>query len=157
MTMTLGAKRELFARCLVKLIAKGHELGYEWRLGELQRGPQQAEWNATHCRVYVNGKRCERSLYLHRGHGSAKATRITGHEFKPIGSRDTLHGEALAIDGYIRRPGGRILWATEHYRELGEYWESLHPLCYWGGRTDKSGDRLKHDGGHFAITNRGRQ
>ena len=35
------------------------------------------------------------------------------------------------------------------YAELGHYWENLHPFCRWGGRFN--------DGGHFSITDRGRQ
>ena len=74
-----------------------------------------------------------------------------------VGSRNSLHCKGLAIDLYIRRPGGRILWATESYREMGIFWEDLHPLTYWGGRTDKPGDRLRNDGGHFSITHGGVQ
>lgn len=157
--MRLGAKRELFARCLAKLIVEANRQGYEIRLDELKRGQQQADWNATHCRVYdPTGKRCEGIPSAHRGHGAAKATRITWHEFKPIGSRNTLHGLGLAIDGYLRKRGSnQILWATKHYRKLGLFWEALHPLCYWGGSTDKPGDRLKHDGGHFSIVHGGMQ
>jgi len=39
----------------------------------------------------------------------------------------------------------------------GEFWESLHELTYWGGRTDKPNDRLRNDGGHFSITHGGVQ
>ena len=76
---------------------------------------------------------------------------------KGVGIRNSLHCKGLAIDLYIRRPGGNILWATERYRALGEYWETLHPLCFWGGRTAKANDRLRHDGGHFSITHGGVQ
>lgn len=155
---TLGQKRELFARCQAELTLETNRLGYEIRWDELKRGDAQAEWNASHCRVYVDGKRCEALPSAHRGIGASRATRITGHKFKPIGSRNTLHKLALAIDGYLRRPpSNRILWATKHYRTLGLYWESLHPLCYWGGSTDKPGDRLKHDGGHFSVIHGGVQ
>ncbi len=74
-----------------------------------------------------------------------------------VGSANSLHCKGLAIDLYIRRQGGRILWGTEAYRDLGVFWESLDPLCYWGGRTDKPGDRLRHDGGHFSVTHAGVQ
>ncbi len=66
-----------------------------------------------------------------------------------VGSRNSLHCKGLAIDLYIRRQGGKILWATEHYRELGEYWESIDELCSWGGRFG--------DGGHFSIRHGGMQ
>lgn len=35
--MTLGEKQQLFTRCLVKLLTKAHELGYEIRMGEVWR------------------------------------------------------------------------------------------------------------------------
>jgi len=79
------------------------------------------------------------------------------NELAGVGIKNSLHCKGLAIDLYIRRPGGRILWSTEAYRELGVFWEDLHPLTYWGGRTDKPGDRLRHDGGHFSITHGGVQ
>ena len=127
---TVGQKRELFARCLVLLGLEVERLGFYVRWDELKRGDAQARWNATHCRVIVDGVRCEKRRGAHRTRlnpgGSVSA--LT-HFFKPIGSRNTLHKLGLAIDGYLRRPGGRILWATEHYRELGIYWESLHRLC----------------------------
>ena len=142
--MRLGAKQELFARCHAKLLLKAFELGYEVRQRELGRGAAQCKYNATHC-------------------GSCAATKAehygsrADHDFHPIGIADSLHGDYLAIDLYLRKPGGKMLWASEHYQALGEYWESLHEFCYWGGRTDKIGDRLRHDAGHFSITDRGRQ
>lgn len=40
-------------------------------------------------------------------------------------------------------------WAksTEAHRPLGEFWETLHPLCCWGGRWG--------DGNHYSITHGG--
>ncbi len=141
---TLGKKRELFARCQVLLTNEAHRLGYEIRLDELKRGVQQAEYNATHCGSCAATR---------REHNKERAD----HAFHPIGIVDTLHGDGLAIDGYVRKPPGRVLWNVEHYRPLGLYWEDLHPLTYWGGRSSKVGDRLRHDAGHFSITHRGRQ
>lgn len=140
--MRLGAKRELFARCHAKLLNFAFENGYEVRQSELQRGEAQAKYNSLHCR------KCK----SHKNHHSG-----ADHSFKPIGILNSLHRDGLAIDLYIRKPPGPILWATPQYRLLGEYWETLHELCYWGGRTDKPGDRLRHDGGHFAITHGNRQ
>ena len=36
---------------------------------------------------------------------------------------------------------------TKSYEKLGEYWESLHELCSWGGRFN--------DGNHFSIQHNG--
>ena len=41
--MTLGQHQEAFARDLVKLLTTAFELGYEARLGELQRTPEQQD------------------------------------------------------------------------------------------------------------------
>lgn len=41
--MTLGQHQQLFARDLVKLLTKAFELGYEVRMGEVQRTPEQQE------------------------------------------------------------------------------------------------------------------
>lgn len=131
--MTLGEKQELFARLLPRLLSKAHLLGYEVRLQELRRGTVQAEWNANHCAI------CGGNVSMH----------TAAHEFRAVGIANSLHCDGLAIDLYIRRPGGRLLWATEHYRELGEFWEAAHELCAWGGRFG--------DGGHFSIMHGGRK
>lgn len=139
--MNLGTKQELFARLLPRLIDEAHRLGYAVRLKELQRGKQQAEWNSRHCCV------CED---IRKGHKAAD------HPFKPIGIEDSLHCDGLAIDLVLFLQGAPI-WDTEVYRKLGEFWEKLHELCYWGGATAKIGDRLRHDGGHFSVVDGGRQ
>jgi hypothetical protein len=142
MALTLGQKQELFSWLHPRLVDKAHELGFEVRLKELERGDEQAEFNANHCRL------CGANVSMHGPQ----------HTFRPIGTANSLHCDGLAQDLYLRQPpSNRILWATEHYRPLGEFWEGLHALTYWGGRTDKPGDRLKHDGGHFSITHGGRQ
>ena len=41
MTMKLGQHQEAFTRDVAKLLLKGFELGYEGRLGEAQRMPEQ--------------------------------------------------------------------------------------------------------------------
>lgn len=146
--LSLGRKQELFARCHRLLLQKAEELGYLVRQRELGRGPQQAKWNATHC------ARCKGRK---PGHGRETNAGVIDHKFRPIGIETSLHCIFLAVDMYIRKPGGRILWASSAYKELGEFWESLHPLTYWGGRTTKLGDRLSNDGGHFAVTHGGRQ
>jgi len=136
----LGAKQELLARLLPLLLAKAHAVGYEVRLREVQRGPKQAEWNATHC---VNCRR-HRNAYVHRSG--------RGHKFRPFGIRYSVHLDSLAVDFYLRdRASGKMQWASAVYAPLGEYWKSLHPLCRWGG------DFPSRDGGHFSIEHNGRK
>jgi len=131
MALSLGAKQELFAELLPHLIAKAVELGYHVRLRELYRDPIQAKYNAEHCCI------CE----------VERACHAATHSFKPIGLRDSLHCEGLAID-LVLFAEGVPLERSDDYAALGSWWESLHELCRWGGRFG--------DGGHFSITHRGR-
>jgi len=133
MSLTVGHKQEIFAGLLPQLITRAYEMGFRVRLKELYRAPEQAEYNATHC------GRCKKEEVTH-AHAD--------HDFKPIGIRNSLHCIGLALDLVLFR-GGKPLWATEHYRDLGSYWEDLHALTCWGGRFG--------DGGHFSITHGGRK
>lgn len=54
------------------------------------------------------------------------------------------HKQRLAIDFNLFK-GGVFLQATEDHKPLGEFWESLHPLCKWGGRLTPA------DGNHYSI------
>ena len=129
--MRLGQKQELFSRLHPRLLGKAHELGFEVRLKELQRGEIQAEWNANHCAI------CGANVSMH----------APVHEFKAVGIAKSLHCLGLAQDLVLFRDG-RPLWASDRYRALGEFWESLDPLCAWGGRFN--------DGGRFSIRHGGR-
>jgi hypothetical protein len=64
------------------------------------------------------------------------------------GIKNSLHCKGLAID-LILFKHGTPLWSNEDYRELGEFWESLHPLCCWGGHF------RRRDAFHFSITHGG--
>lgn len=61
----------------------------------------------------------------------------------------SLHSHRLAIDFNLFKDGV-YLRETEAYLPLGEYWESLDPLCAWGGRF-----RPLADGNHFSVTDGG--
>ena len=56
----------------------------------------------------------------------------------------SLHEIGLAqdLDLYLK---GIYQESTEQHRALGEYWESLHPQCRWGGRFKKP------DGNHYSL------
>lgn len=55
---------------------------------------------------------------------------------------DSQHYRRLAIDLNLFKDGV-FLKNTEDHRLLGDYWESLNPLCRWGGRYG--------DGNHYEI------
>lgn len=63
-----------------------------------------------------------------------------------IGIRSSLHTSRLAIDLMLFR-NGVWLSATPDHLPIGEKWETMHPLCRWGGRFG--------DGNHYSLTHGG--
>ncbi len=73
------------------------------------------------------------------------------------GSANSLHPLKLAADVLLfhkEQVSGVavLLTSSEDYRELAEYWKSLHPLCRAGADF-----RDRPDGNHFSITYQGRR
>lgn len=66
------------------------------------------------------------------------------------GIRNSVHTLRLAIDLNLFKDGV-YLQQTEDYRELGQVWKGLHPLCRWGGDFNS-----RKDGNHFSIEHDGR-
>lgn len=66
---------------------------------------------------------------------------------KSYSSAGSVHKSRLAVD-FNLFVGGVYQTSTEAHRKLGEYWESLHPLCRWGGRFE--------DGNHYSFEHEGR-
>jgi len=58
------------------------------------------------------------------------------------------HKQRLAVDFNLFKDG-QFLTGTEDHKPLGEYWESLDPLCKWGGRFSSP------DGNHYSISHNG--
>lgn len=56
------------------------------------------------------------------------------------------HKRRLAIDLNLFKDG-KYLTETKDHEPLGLFWESLHPLCRWGGRFN--------DGNHYSIEHEG--
>lgn len=67
-------------------------------------------------------------------------------EDRGYGNTRSCHKLRLAIDLNLWGEG-KYLTKTEEYKEIGEFWESIHPLCRWGGRFN--------DGNHFSIEYQG--
>ena len=64
------------------------------------------------------------------------------------GIKNSNHRKKLAWDINLFKDG-KYLTSTEDHRELGEYWEKLHPLCRWGGRF------RRRDGNHYSLIHAG--
>lgn len=62
-----------------------------------------------------------------------------------IGIGNSLHTERLAIDLNLF-VGGVYIDSSEGHKRLGEFWESLHPRCRWGGRFKRP------DGNHYSYS-----
>lgn len=121
--MTLGDKQRLFAQLIAEFITWCFANGYEVTFGEAQRSKAQAEANAA------SGAGIANSLHLIR-------LAIDLNLFL-----DSKPG----IDDDIYQP------KSEAYLPLGVKWESMHPLCRWGGRFSRP------DGNHFSLEHEGRR
>lgn len=86
----------------------------------------------------VSGGELERTV------AQAKANAASGS-----GIANSLHLLRLAIDLNLFIDGIYQM-TTEAYKPIGEKWESMHPLCRWGGRFVK-----RPDGNHFSIEHAG--
>jgi hypothetical protein len=64
------------------------------------------------------------------------------------GTKNSLHCDRLAVDLNLFKDG-RFLGSTEDHRKLGEWWETLHPDCRWGGHFN--------DGNHYSLTPDGKR
>jgi hypothetical protein len=64
------------------------------------------------------------------------------------GIRNSLHTQRLAVDLNLFI-NGNYTTSEADYKPLGEKWETMHPLCRWGGRFS--------DGNHFSMEYGGRK
>lgn len=140
--MQLGELQELHLRLFcTQLIPKAYSLGFTCRWGEAKRSDEQAEINA----IGYDGRIMLANMIQIRFPTLAEKIRNNG---KAGGIRNSLHELKLALDLDLFRDGN-YLADTEAHRPLGEYWETLHPLCRWGGRWG--------DGNHYSVEYQGRK
>lgn len=69
-------------------------------------------------------------------------------EKKSYSSKTSNHKVRLAVDFNLFKDG-EYLASTDDHQELGEFWESLHPFCRWGGRFN--------DGNHYSFEHFGQK
>lgn len=67
-------------------------------------------------------------------------------ETKGYGHAKSAHKNKLALDVNLFLDGV-FLQDSESHAVFGAYWESLHPLCRWGGRFN--------DGNHYSLEHNG--
>lgn len=92
--------------------------------------------------LYANGYECS------FGETYRSAETAAANAAKGIGIANSLHTKRLAIDLNLFINGVYQTTTTAH-EPLGAYWESLHPLCRWGGRFTSP------DGNHYSIEHEG--
>jgi len=69
-------------------------------------------------------------------------------EKKSYSHANSNHKQRLAIDLNLFKDGVYLTTDKDH-EPLGLYWETLHPLCRWGGRFANG------DGNHYSIEHNG--
>lgn len=62
------------------------------------------------------------------------------------GYKNSAHKLKIAIDLNLFLDG-EFMSETDDHKQLGIWWESLHPLCRWGGRFN--------DGNHYSLEHNG--
>ena len=99
---------------------------------------------------------CKLMFFIHerdheiRGGDWFRDPRMHGHIGEDIGygHKNSCHKLKLAADLNIFKDGELFKTDKEH-EPFGIYWESLHPLCRWGGRFPKG------DGNHYSLEHNG--
>ena len=130
--MKLGRRQEEFARLVPRLIDKAYELGYRGRGGSWLRDARLH--GHKHVMDVMSWLEQEFPEVAHEANKAG---------YRAYGSRSSEHKDKCAIDLNLRKPGFGMVVTTEEHRKLGEYWESLHPMCRWGGRYN--------DGNHYEF------
>lgn len=139
--MSLNEKQWLFTKLTGQLIGWAYKNDYQLAYGEALRSDEQAEINA----MGPAGRTALISI-LRQHSLTALAAKIENNAGS--GLRITLHERGLAVDLKLFIHGV-YMTESKDYLPLGEFWESLDPLCCWGGRFSKP------DGNHFSLTDGG--
>lgn len=108
-------------------------------LSELQR---KHAYNVGKLLMYIYEK-----LEISCAIGEAERTKLQAELYaaKGKGIRNSQHLMRLAIDLLFFDKENNYRTDTDFYKQAGDYWESLDPLCRWGGRYG--------DGNHFETMN----
>ena len=91
------------------------------------------------------------------GYAATGGDLLSKPEYK-VHRANSVHYDRLAIDLNLFKDGV-FLDKSTHHLKFGQYWESLHELCRWGGNWDKDSNPFKfgeNDGNHYSLTHEGR-
>lgn len=127
--MKLGKRQELFARNICRLMEFAFDMGYEIRIGEVWRPDVMAKIYSGNYQLI-----------------NKRTGKIA--DFPKKGISNSLHIMKTAADLNLFKDGEYLL-RTEDHKQLGDFWESLHPYNRWGGRYK--------DGNHYEMLNRPRE
>ena len=85
-----------------------------------------------------------------RGGDWFRDPRVHGHigEDLAYGHKNSAHKLKIATDLNITFEGS-LFTTTKQHEPFGIYWETLHPLCRWGGRFSSP------DGNHYSFEHNG--
>lgn len=83
------------------------------------------------------------------GEALRKVSQASQNATQGIGIKNSLHILGLAIDLNLFKDGQYLIRSEDH-QPLGIFWESLHPLCRWGGRFVS-----RPDGNHYSLEHEG--
>lgn len=142
--MSRGEQQRLFFSLACQWGLAIQVLGYEATFGEARRTDEQAEINALGPALRNALVVLLRRVPMFEPLAKAIANN-TGS-----GIRNSLHIDGLALDvnlfsaGTYQADGASPAWVA-----AGKLWESLHPLCRWGGRFG--------DGNHLSMEFEGRK
>lgn len=139
MDLSLGEKQRLFVHLFGQWLSFVYSRGYEVTWGEAFRSDEQAEINA------IGSAGRTKVAALVQGSFPALAQKLLNNG-KNNGIRASAHQNKLALDLNLFKDG-EYLSLSEQWSEVGTYWESLHPLCRWGGRWG--------DGNHLSLEHNG--
>ena len=120
--MTLRQKQSLFVKYLGMLIEYAYRRGYELTLADGS---------------------IDNPRFMRGSDGELRKMEDAHH------MRGSLHYKRLAQDLNLFVKGK---WITQGdhpaWKDLGEFWEKLDPICRWGGRF--------RDANHFSLTHEGK-
>lgn len=116
--MKLSEKQQIFTKNVASLIAYADMIGIGLTFGDAYRSKSQMILNYFGYKLEVDKS-------------NVFGFKIVKHK-KLSNTLNSLHGKRLAVD-FNFFINGELTYKKEDVKELGEFWETLHPDNKWGG------------------------